>query len=816
MVMRRVFNHHVCLCVLSTAILAGLALMTSQTKVYAQAKNCNGVTNGDGQGDDKSDQPIVCDGGPGGTGGVLEGNRTIDMNVHSGETAVTITGSSTKITIVGPLKVWDSDGGRSSNDNMAIKVDGGGELTVDNADVTGVQKGIVVDGSKSSVTVVEGTIGVRAGGGPVIEVSSGGKVVLNDGVTVELNGGSEGEVVINNGGTLQLDGKSKINVKQGGTGLDVSNGTANVMGATITLQGDGSKGLVMKGGTVMMTEGEITAGGTGTGVEMSGSANVTLTRVEIKEVAKGITMTGGTLQLDGGTKIDVAAGGKGLDVKGGTANVMGATITGSGSGVGISMTDGNVTVKGEARIEGFTTGIKMEGGKSLTVEGGSITAGSTGTGTGISATDGSGNVTVKGGATITGFATGINMKGSGTLTVKEGTTINVVAGGKGVYVGGSVTANLTGVTITGSGTGVEVKGQANVTLTRVTMQDVKTGVEMTGNGAFTVEGGSITGSGSGTGINVTGGSGNVIVKGVNVSEFTTGIKMMGKGTLTVEKGTRIEFTGDYGVYVGNSVASTTLTNVQITGSGGSGSKGVWVMGGGVVMERVTITGVEMGIAMKGKGELKVEEGTRIEFTGSESYDYGVYVGSSVSKASLTGVTITGNKSGGSGVLMMGSTVTMTKVNISNVGTGVYAMGGSLTVKEGTTITEVEDGIKMMGGTLTVEKGARINFTGEDGYGVSVGKGVMASLTGVTITGAEKGVGIYAEGGVMMVKGMTTITGVKEGIKMMGYGVLTVKKGTRIDFMGDYGVYAGKRVKNTSLMGVMITGNGNSGSKGVGV
>ncbi|WP_281388226.1 hypothetical protein [Bartonella capreoli] len=41
--MRRVFNHHVCLCVLSTAILAGLALMTSQNKVYAQAKNCTGV-----------------------------------------------------------------------------------------------------------------------------------------------------------------------------------------------------------------------------------------------------------------------------------------------------------------------------------------------------------------------------------------------------------------------------------------------------------------------------------------------------------------------------------------------------------------------------------------------------------------------------------------------------------------------------------------------------------------------------------------------------------------------------------------------------
>ncbi|AQX19226.1 hypothetical protein [Bartonella sp. WD16.2] len=47
MVMRRVLKHHVCLCVLSTAIVAGLALITSQ-KVYAQylktnMGNCKGM-----------------------------------------------------------------------------------------------------------------------------------------------------------------------------------------------------------------------------------------------------------------------------------------------------------------------------------------------------------------------------------------------------------------------------------------------------------------------------------------------------------------------------------------------------------------------------------------------------------------------------------------------------------------------------------------------------------------------------------------------------------------------------------------------------
>ncbi|MEL6089202.1 beta strand repeat-containing protein [Bartonella schoenbuchensis] len=1147
MVMRRVFNHHVCLCVLSTAILAGLALMTSQTKVYAQAqqaKNCKGMVNG-GDGDE-SDQPIVCDGGLKGRGdhkGELSGGRTINMNGHPG-VAVTITGSSTKIRINSELTVWDS---RGSNDTTAIKVDKGGELKlVGDVSVTDVKKGIVVSDSGSSVTVVQGSIGVGMGMGPVIEVSKEGKVVLMEDVTVTGSGGSEGEVVINNGGTVQLNGQSftgvitgikimgngnasvkggatigvraggkgfkvegtatanvmdmtingsggggnrtgvemgstgtltmtkvgittgsagtgakvtkgtlelnggsTIDVAAGATGVEVSNnGKVEMMGATITLQGDGSKGLVMKGGTATVVMGSITGSGNGMGVEMSGSANVTLTNVTMNQVGTGITKSGGgTLELNGGTKIDVAAGGKGIDVssgkvtmeggsitgnggsgtglvmsgnanvtltsvtmtefatgitmtggtlkldggstievghngtglevKGGTANVMGATITGSGNGMGTT----GVEVSGNADVtltsvtmREVKTGITMTGNGALTLNGGSITAGSTGTGTGISATDGSGNVTVKGEARIEGFTTGIYMKGSGELKVEEGTRITVGAGGKGVYVGESVTANLTGVTITGSGgseKGVEVKGSANVTLTRVTMKQVGTGVEVAGNGTLTLDGGSITGSGSGTGINVIMG-GDVTVKGVNISEFTTGIKMMGGKSLTVKDKTRIEFTGNYGVMVGDKVTSaeltkvtitgsgtgkqskgvwvmggtvvmntvnvsnvgtgvlmeekvtsaelmgvtirgvekgikmegkgtftvsgttiqftgndqdgygvmvgdkvqnTTLTDVTITGSGGSGSKGVWVKGGGVVMNTVnvsnvgmginmeggnltvsggsigftggygvvvgdkvtsatltdvtitgqnkgvginmtggsltvsggSITGVRTGISMEGKGELKVERVTRIQFMGT----YGVMVGDKVTSATLTDVTITG--SGGSGVLMMGSTVTMTRVNVSKVETGIYAMGGNLTVIGGE-IKEVKTGIKMESkGTLTVKDRTTINFTGDDGYGVSVGdKVTSATLTDVTIRGNKSGGGIWVKGGSGNVKlERVTISEVKAGIAMMGSGELKVGGNSTIQFTGKdgYGVYVGSSVQNTSLIGVTITGSG---------
>ncbi|WP_208431835.1 hypothetical protein [Bartonella schoenbuchensis] len=53
MVMRRVLKHHVCLCILSTAVLAGLAFITAQ-EVYAGSQNCNGGV-----------------AGPGGSGGVI-------------------------------------------------------------------------------------------------------------------------------------------------------------------------------------------------------------------------------------------------------------------------------------------------------------------------------------------------------------------------------------------------------------------------------------------------------------------------------------------------------------------------------------------------------------------------------------------------------------------------------------------------------------------------------------------------------------------------------------------------------------------------
>ncbi|MEL6089666.1 hypothetical protein [Bartonella schoenbuchensis] len=92
---------------------------------------------------------------------------------------------------------------------------------------------------------------------------------------------------------------------------------------------------------------------------------------------------------------------------------------------------------------------------------------------------------------------------------------------------------------------------------------------------------------------------------------------------------------------------------------------------------------------------------------------------------------------------------------------------------------------MGGGSLTVEDNTTINFMGSDGYGVYVGKRVMANLTDVTITGSGDGKGIeVAKGGAVwlkethlrdVAKGMT----VKEGVVRM--------EGGSVEFKGEYGI-----------------------------
>ncbi|ENN91339.1 hypothetical protein m07a_02110 [Bartonella schoenbuchensis m07a] len=350
MVMRCVLKHHVCLCVLSTAVLAGLALITAQTKVYAESLNCNGIANTYGTGvpgnpsGDNPNKRIECDGR-----GMkdLSGKRTIDMDKDL-KPAVKVHGRTTNITIVGKLTVTDNG---KRNTGPAIQVYNQGVLTLaGEVSITGVHKGIVAE-SKGSVIVTRGVIGVREGGGAVIEVKNGGDVMLIKEVKVNGGGNNTGIEVGGTGGTVTLGGASFTGVNKG----IVFKGSGNVMGgaggATINLA-DGGVGIKMEGtgrdnATVMnMT---INGGRGSVGAEVTGEGTLVLNKVTMTNVQTGARVSNGKL------------------------TVMGGEIQASGvGGTGAEVSGGDLMLSGGVKIAGTTMGLRVAGG-SATMMGGKIT-----------------------------------------------------------------------------------------------------------------------------------------------------------------------------------------------------------------------------------------------------------------------------------------------------------------------------------------------------------------------------------------------------------------------------------------------------------
>ncbi|OPB29086.1 hypothetical protein BWD121_000910 [Bartonella sp. WD12.1] len=211
--MRRVLKHHVCFCFLSTALLAGVSLIAAQEKVYAGSLgNCKGDVDGSGRDDE---QPIVCNGSDGLSGGasdkVLRGDRNIDMGNYIGMPAVEVHGDA-DITMSGTLRVT----GSSDNDSPAIKVHGGGGLKLVDATIVNVSKGIVAE-SEGAVTVMTGLIGVKKDG-VVVEVKNRGKVTLMGTSFTKVTMGAE---VKGDGKLKMTGGEIRVTSTNGGTGLSV-------------------------------------------------------------------------------------------------------------------------------------------------------------------------------------------------------------------------------------------------------------------------------------------------------------------------------------------------------------------------------------------------------------------------------------------------------------------------------------------------------------------------------------------------------------------------------------------------------------------
>ncbi|WP_158244980.1 right-handed parallel beta-helix repeat-containing protein, partial [Bartonella bovis] len=204
--------------------------------------------------------------------------------------------------------------------------------------------------------------------------------------------------------------------------------------------------------------------------------------------------------------------------------------------------------------------------------------------------------------------------------------------------------------------------------------------------------------------------------------------------------------------------------------------GVWVTSGNLTVNMGEIKDVQTGITMSGSGRLVVNSGAKITFEGA---GHGVKVGGTA-MANLTSMTIRGGGATGTGVVMEGTEMmTMTEVGISGVQTGIQVTSGNLTVNGGS-MTGVQTGITMLGsGMLVVRDRTRIEFTsGAGNYGIEVGNGANADITGVEIKGGGKGgqgMGVYVQSGASATLTNVNISEVGKGVWMDGTGEMTMER-----------------------------------------
>ncbi|ENN93967.1 autotransporter [Bartonella bovis m02] len=821
MVMGCVFKHHVYLCVVSTAMLAGLSLITSHTKVYAQNQNCtiadsnrNGVVNG----------PIVCSGRKGvlTTSGSNGNEIEINMSGHPDKEAVKIM-SGANIMIMKKLMVTVT---KWSGKNLpVIKVDKGGKLML----LGGVEVDVTGVGMKK-----------------VIEVNGG--MLMLDGVGM-IEGKGSGEVMlVNNGGTLMMMGESKITIKGDGSGKGVQMGSMEklMMMRDVTFE-NVSEGINIEGsmGGVMVMGMGTGMGKTTMTVKNSGSGVVGIKVQDTKAIDATVM----------GLKIEGSGGSKGVEFmgsvtgKGGTLMLNMVEISGFEKGVSASG-KGMVNIMGNSRIT-FKggTGLEVKGGASAELMRTKIVGSGTGTGV-VMGSEGVLEMT-----SVDISEVGVGGSASNGKLVMMGTTITVKEGGTGLSVSGKAMATLMGnsaITIKENGTGLEVKDTANATMMGGTIKGTDgkgygvkmmgTGtVEMDGVGISNVEKGVSVSKGTvemmGTTIMVkSGGTGTGYGVGVGVSGGA--VSMMGGAIMVTSGGTG---KGNYGVGVGVSGGSAELMRTEIVGKGGTGV----YMGSTetLKMTSVDISGFEKGVsASKGKlemnmGSIKVKSGV-----GNGNYGVGLW---GTADATLMGTEIKGDGKGygvngqGTGVIMEGGTVTMKRVWISQVekgvevksgtvmmkggsikgmgtGYGVIMGGGTVTMMDKVWISNVEKGVEAMGtGTLKMMGNSAIIFTGGEGsYGVKVGGTATAHLTDVKIRGTSgQGTGVIMEGGTVKMDGVK-ISDVGMGVEVKS-GTVEMKGGW-IEFTSGagngYGVGVGVSGGVVTMMGTKIVGT--SGGTGV--
>ncbi|MGY2932385.1 hypothetical protein ACVWZ6_001987 [Bradyrhizobium sp. GM6.1] len=514
-----------------------------------------------------------------------------------------------------------------------------------------------------------------------------------------------------------------------------------------------------------------------------------------------------------------------LTLKGGGDFANGTTITNSGT---IELFGG--TLKTLAGINNAGGTLKADAGTTLIVDTATISGGTV-TIAGTLELDGSS--VLKNGTLNNSGA--VNVKGTAdfaheTVANTSGGTIKVLANGwltidqgSGVANTGNVTVDATGkLTVNGatiSGTGT-VTGNGEIDLTGAA---VLSGSILNNNAVFKVSG-----------------TGNVLDHETVTNASTGTIEVLANGALTIDQGSTVANAGNVTVDANGklTVNGATLNGAgTVTGNGEIDLTGAAVLSGGILnnnaafkvsgsgnaLDHETITNATTGtIEVLANGALTIDQGSTVANAGNVTVDANGKL--TVNGATINGAgTVTSNGeidlTGGAvlsgGILnnnaafkVSGTGNALDHETITNASTGTIEVlaNGTLTIDQGSTVANA--------GNVTIDSAGKLTVNGAtiSGTGTVTGNGEI-DLTGAAVLSG----GILNNNAAFKVSGTGnaldhgTITNAGTGtIEVLANGALTIDQGSTVANAGNVTVDANGKltVNGATINGTgTVTGNG---------
>lgn len=727
-------------------------------------------------------------------------------------------------------------------------------VTMTDVDFTGAPRGITNYGHltfNSGLVHDNKTSGTLESGGGV---NNFGTFIMNGGAITDNTATQHGGGVINQG-TMELNGGVIANNKSGRSGgalMNTSKGWLTITGGELKNNTAGHNGGgIYNAGVIHMKAGTISGNktvedGYGGGVSNAGSFNMYYGNItgNVSCTSGGglFNASDGTMLLSGGnvtynrTSAEKSGGGiynTGKLTLQGTINVANNTAAGSGGGVSngtaSSGARGNVTISG-GTFSG-NTAVKSGGGISnladMTISGGTIKSNTAKNYGGGLYTGEDAKTTISGGQILsnrTEKEMGGGVANRGYLTMTGGSVTSNISGGAAGGLGNfsTATAILSGGSISNNRTGNEKGGGGIYNVGKLTLKDK---ITISGNvaegaggavnnnvatggarGSLTIAGGTLTGNTAGTSGGAVCNKAEMTVSG---GSFTNNKATNNGGGIFADEGTTLKISG--GSFSGNKCGKSggaVYTNGKLEISGGTYKSNAAEASGGAVCVSSKGTGTVSGGSFSANkatnnggglyngGSLTMTGGT-VDGNSCDKNGGGIF-NASTATASVTGGTISANKSGESfsgggiyntGKLTVGGSADIVK-NVANgasgggIANGISGTGdrGQLTVsggkireneagKSGAAILNLAD-MKISGGTfsgnkatnnggvLYTEVGSTAEIRGAVMTDNKAGKSggalflpVSATVSGCTMTGNTAG----DKGGAIYVKAPAEVT-----------------------------------------------------------